>query len=120
MLEQLEQYLGVDVRRLGYFFGLVTGAVVGVTLIYWLIFGFDRWTGEMQRASDLMMTAATAPIGQTYTSPSVAGQYICPRDGAVGLPNFDAARVPHCPICGQVMNFASAQSGGLAPAAAPG
>jgi hypothetical protein len=116
----LEQYLEEDIRRFGYFFGLVIGAVIVVTMIYWLVFGFDRWSGEMQRASDLMMAATASPIGQAYTSPPVAGQYVCPRDGGVGLPNFDAAGVPHCPVCGQVMNFAGSQSSGLTPAAAPG
>ena len=57
----LEQYFDVDEKSIGFFFGLVVGAIVVVTLIYWLVFGFDRWTGEMQRASDLMTAAATAP-----------------------------------------------------------
>ena len=132
----LEQYFEVDEKRIGYFFGLVIGAVVVVTLIYWLVFGFNRWTGEMQRASDMMLAgvaapvgqvyaaptgqAYTAPVGQAYTAPSIAGQYVCPRDGAVGLPRFDANGVPHCPLDGQVMSFVPAQSGGMLPAAAPG
>ena len=132
MLEQLEQYFDLDVKKLGYFSGSLIGAVIVVTLIYWLVFGFDRWTGEMGRASDLMMAAATAPVGQTYAAPlaapvgrtyattSTAGQYLCQRDGAVGLPRFDANGVPHCPIDGQVMSFTPARSGGLLPAAAPG
>ena len=80
----------------------------------------------MERASDLMTAAATAPIGPTYgaqsfgAAPAATGQYICPRDGAVGLPNFDANGVPHCPMDGQVMRFATAQSGGLIPVVAPG
>jgi hypothetical protein len=115
-----EQYFGVDEKKIGYFFGLVVAAVVVVTLIYWFLFGFNRWTGEMQRASDLMMAAAAAPIGQTYSSPPMAGQYVCPRDGAVGLPRFDANGAPHCPMDGQVMSFVPAQSGGMIPAAAPG
>ena len=124
----LEQYFNVDEKRIGYFFGLVIGAVVVVTLIYWLVFGFNRWTGEMQRASDMMLAGVaapegqvySAPAGQAYTAPAIAGQYVCPRDGAVGLPRFDANGVPHCPLDGQVMSFVPAQSGGMLPAAAPG
>ena len=124
----LEQYFDLDGKGLGYFLGAVIGTVLVVTLGYWLIFGYDRWSGEMQRASDLMTAAVAAPmgqtyavpVGQTYTPPAAVGQYICPRDGAVGLPQFDANGVPHCPLDGQVMSFVPAQSGGLHPAAAPG
>ena len=144
MIEQIEQYFGLDVKGFGYLSGLLIGATIVVTLVYWLVFGFDRWTGEMNRASNLMMAAVTAPAGQTYAAPftapggqtyaapftaqggqtyaapSTAGQYVCQRDGAVGLPRFDANGVPHCPIDGQVMSFVSTRSGGLVPAAAPG
>ena len=122
-----EQYFEMDEKGLLYFLGTVIGAVVVVTLVYWLVFGFDRWAGEMQRASDLMTAAVTAPVGQTYAAPGgqtyappVAGQYVCPQDGAVGLPRFDANGVPRCPIDGWVMSFVPVQSGGLLPAAAPG
>jgi hypothetical protein len=123
-----EQYFGVDAKKIGYFFGLVVGAVVVVTLLYWFLFGFNRWTGEMQQASNLMMAAAVAPMGQTYAAPagqayappSMAGQYVCPRDGAVGLPRLDANGVPHCPLDGLVMSLVPSQSAGLFPAAAPG
>jgi hypothetical protein len=116
----LEHYLGVDTKQGGYFFGLVMGTAIFVTLIYWAIFGFDRWTGELQRSSDLMMAAAVAPLAQANPLPSGAGQYICPRDGAVGLPNFDVAGMPHCPVCGQVMGFHTAQSRSLTLAAGAG
>ena len=122
-----EQYFGVDLKRAGYFFGLTAGALLLVTLIYWLIFGFDRWSGQMQRASDLM-TAAVGPMavqanpgpaaGGQY--PAAAGQYVCPQDGAVGLPHFDGTGVPHCPVCGQVMSFNGASSANLTLAAGAG
>ena len=106
-----EQYLGLDMKRVGYFFGFATVAVIGVTLIYWAVFGFDRWTGQMQRASDLMM-AATGPVPfQAAPAPTVSGQYVCPRDGAVGLPNFDATGTPYCPVDGQIMSFHPAPTG---------
>lgn len=116
----LGQYFNLDEKGIAYFFGLVIGAVIVVTLLYWMVFGFDRWSVQMQQASDLMTAAVVTPIAQTYASPGTAGQYVCPMDGAVGLPRFDANGVPHCPIDGQVMRFVPAQSGGLLPAAAPG
>ena len=109
-----KEYFGADAGKLGYFFGLVAGAAVSVTLIYWAIFGFDTWKEETRRASDLMMAAAVAPLTQAPVQTGGAGQYVCPRDGAVGLPNFDAAGVPHCPVCGQTMGFNSTRSTGLA------
>ena len=112
-----KEYFNVDMEKLGYLFGLLAGAIVSVTLIYWAIFGFDTWKEETQRAADLMMAAAVAPITETPAQTGGAGQYICPQDGAAGLPNFDAAGVPHCPVCGQVMGFNRARSTGLALAA---
>ena len=94
-----------DVKTYGYFFGLVIFTAIIVTIIYWAIFGFDRWSGQMQRASDLMTAATGTPVAQANTLPPGAGQYVCPRSGAVGCPVFDAAGVPHCPGCGQAMRF---------------
>lgn len=118
----IEQYFPAEGKKIGYFFGLLIGAALVVTLLYWLVFGFDRWSGQMQRAADMMTVAATAPTVQphTPTPSSTAGQYVCPQDGGVGLPDFDAAGAPHCPVCGRVMTFSSVQAGGLSPAAAPG
>ena len=105
----LEEYIGIEGKALGYFAGVVGAAVVFVTLIYWAIFGFDRWSMEMQRASDLMAAAYVPaqlqqqPVGMG--SPGQGGQFVCPQDGAVGLPRFDTAGVPHCPVCGQPMMF---------------
>lgn len=100
-----EEYLGLDIKRMGYFFGLAIVAAVGVTLIYRAVFGFDRWSGQMQAASDMMMAAnGPAPV-QINPAPTGSGQFICPRGGAMGLPNFTATGIPHCPMCGQTMNF---------------
>ena len=110
----LKEYFGLDLGKLGFVFGLLIGATVSVTLIYWAIFGFDTWKEEAERASDLMMAAAVAPMTRTPAQTGGAGQYICPRDGAVGLPNFDATGVPHCPVCGTghgVQPDRSSQSG---------
>ncbi len=114
------QYLNMDNKNFSYFIGLVTGAIVFVTLIYWAIFGFDRWNSEMQRASDLMMAATVAPARHIPAGNGGTGQYVCPQDGATGLPNFDAAGVPHCPVCGLTMGFHSSAQGSMALAAAPG
>ncbi|NVL90040.1 MAG: hypothetical protein HWN69_03445 [Desulfobacterales bacterium] len=116
----LEQYFGVGAKKGAGFLVLVLGTAAIVTGIYSGIFGFDRWQNEMQRASDLMMVATVAPQAPVVPAPSgfgMAGQYVCPRDGAVGLPNFDAAGVPHCPVCGQVMNFHNALTGNMTLAA---
>ncbi|HIJ19427.1 MAG TPA: hypothetical protein HPP58_00115 [Deltaproteobacteria bacterium] len=115
-----KEYFGADAGKIGYFFGLMAGAAISVTLIYWAIFGFDTWKEETQRASDLMMAAAVVPqgsaagqgVGQRIAQRS--GQYVCPRDGAVGLPQFDGNGVPHCPVCGQVMGFNNTQPNNLA------
>ena len=115
-----EQYFGLDLKRAGYFFGLTVAALLMVTLIYWLVFGFDRWSGQMQRASDLMTAAVGPPFVQATPGPAAAGQFVCPRDGAVGLPQFDGSGLPHCPVCGQVMNFNSAPSANLTLAAGAG
>ena len=116
----LKEYFGLDLGKLGYVVGLLIGATVSVTLIYWAVFGFDTWKEEAERASDLMMAAAVTPLTQTPAQTGGAGQYVCPQDGAVGLPNFDATGVPHCPVCGQVMGFNRIQSTNLALAAGAG
>jgi hypothetical protein len=95
MLDEPFEMEGYDAKRFGYFLGLVIGTAILVTVIYWAIFGFNRWEGH-------------APVEPATNFPSGTGQYICPQDGAVGLPGFDAAGCPHCPICGQVMGFSAA------------
>jgi len=110
----LKEYFGVDAGKLGYVFGLLAGAAVSVTLIYWAVFGFDVWKEETRRASDLMMAAAVSPLTGGPAETGGAGQYVCPQDGAVGLPDFDATGVPRCQVCGQVMGFNRTRSSGLA------
>lgn len=108
-----EQYIEMNPKKLGYFFGLVTGVALIVTAVYWAIFGFDTWQEEMGQGMDLMLAATVPPVvsgSPQATGPGLAGQYVCPRDGAIGLPRFDAGGVPYCPVCGQVMNFYTAPS----------
>ena len=103
-----------ELKRYGSFLGLVLGAAVITTVIYWTIFGFSKWSSQVQTASDLMTAAAVAPILQqpyaTAVQQQPSGQFVCPQHGAVGLPNWSAAGVPNCPICGQVMAFRGATS----------
>ncbi len=100
-----------ELKRYGSFLGLVLGAALITTCIYWAIFGFGTWTRQVQSASNLMAAAAVAPVLQqpcVTATQSSAGQFVCPQHGAVGLPNWSAAGVPNCPICGQVMGFRGA------------
>ena len=62
MLEQLFEVEADDPKRFGYFFGLVIGTAIIVTVIYWAIFGFNKWEGQVLRASELMMAATVAPV----------------------------------------------------------
>lgn len=100
-----------ELKRYGAFFGCVLGAAVITTAIYWAVFGFGKWSRQVQTASDLMTAAAVVPVLQQPFTTAVqqqAGQFVCPQHGAVGLPNWNAAGVPTCPICGQVMIFRGA------------
>lgn len=110
----------IDAKRLGYFAAAVLAAALVVTAVYWAFFGMTRWTKNIQQGANLMMAAATVPSqGQKFAGVGSAGQFVCPRDGAVGLPVMDAAGVPRCPVCNQVMCFNAAQAPFNAPAAAP-
>ena len=101
-----EGYLGISGKKLALFAGAITGAVILVTLAYWTIFGFDRWSRTLSQSAGLMLAAAPmAYQGPAAPVVQCPGQYVCPSHGAVGLPNFDAAGVPRCPVCGQVMCF---------------
>lgn len=73
--------------------------------------------------------AATLPMGQTPhnthqnspgTNNPVSGQFICPTHGAVGLPVYNGAGDPVCPLGDQIMQFKSAGSNNFAAAAAAG
>lgn len=101
----IKEYMGMDLNKSGFFVAVVLGNTVLVTLIFWLIYGFDVWKQDVRTASQLMAAAAVAPAAQAPAATNTAGQFVCPRGGAVGLPHYDAAGTPHCPVCGQVMNF---------------
>jgi len=117
----IEQYFGLDSKKCGYFFGSVIGTAVIITVIYCSIYGFDHWKGEVKTGAQLMTAAAVAPVDRAYQDTGVAGQYICPRHGPAGCPNFDAAGSPHCPTCGTTMQFnSSALSGNISLAAGGG
>ena len=107
----VREYLGVDGKGLAWFAGLIIAALVTVTGIYWFLYGREKWTVKMQQGANLMVAAVPAASqGQTRPGVSAAGQFVCPSHGAVGLPTYDAAGVPHCPICNQVMCFNNASS----------
>ncbi|MBF0226387.1 MAG: hypothetical protein HQK76_13110 [Desulfobacterales bacterium] len=95
----MEEYFGIDLKKFGYFLGLSTSTAVAVTVLFILTFGFGGNQGV--QISDIMQAAAVAPMGQSNT----AGQFLCPTDGAVGLPNYGPNGTPRCPVCGQVMCF---------------
>ena len=80
-----EEYFGVDLKRARYFFGLTAAALLLVTLLYWLIFGFDRWSGQMQRASDLMTAAVGPPAVQANPGPAAAAFLPQPTRLRLGL-----------------------------------
>ncbi len=101
----LKEYFNINVKEIGYFLELLIGTATIVTLAYGGIFGFDRWAGKMQRASGLLTAGIAVPRTQTNTLVPNAGQYFCPRNCAVGPPNFNSAGIPLCPGCGQRMGF---------------
>jgi len=91
----MPEYHDIDAKRLGYFVGAVVAAVLVVTAVYSVFFGWKKWTTNMQQGANLMMAAAPAPYqGQVAARAGSAGQFICPAHGAVGLPVFDATGVP--------------------------
>ena len=101
-----EGYLGISGKKLACFAGTIMAAVVVVTVAYWAVFGFDRWSRAVSQSASLMLAAAPMTYqGQTAPATYGSGQYVCPTHGAVGLPAFDAAGAPHCPVCSQVMRF---------------
>jgi hypothetical protein len=106
-----EGYLGISGKKLVFFAGTIMGAVILVTLAYWSVFGFDRWSRTLSQSASLMLAAAPMTYqGQASPAMQGPGQYVCPTHGAVGLPSFDAAGVPHCPVCNQMMCFNSISS----------
>jgi len=111
----IEDYLGIDLKQSGIFVGVMIATVITVTALYWFVYGFDHWNSEMQQASNLMMAANVMPLNtqniqQRPQQKTVAGQYLCPTHGAVGLPTFDQMGQPHCPICNSTMQFSGAST----------
>lgn len=115
----IEEYIGMNIKNLRTFAGLVIGTAVVVTAVYCVVFGFEHWQGEVTTTGAQLMTAATiAPVAQMPAGARASGQYFCPQHGAVGLPNLDATGAPHCPCCGQIMQFRRSPTGNLALAGA--
>ncbi len=127
----IEQYYGINIKNIGYFAGSVTIATVIATTLFWLVFGFDKWERDITTAQDLMLAAAvnqndmirvvpgtikTTKI-KVKTNVNATGQFLCPQDGAVGLPVYDTLGSPHCPLCSQTMMFHSAQQQNTKPIA---
>jgi len=106
-----EDYIAMDKKKLGLFIGSIAGTVIITTVLYWIVYGVDLWKAQINQASALMTAAAVVPLqpqpgyNNGTSGMNASGQYVCPLHGAVGLPNFDASGMPHCPICGQLMQF---------------
>ena len=120
----LKEYFGIDLKGLSYFSGVTGTVAVVITGLYWGVFGFDTWSMQMQQASDLMAAGFVAGQTQPYAGNGgiaamggQTGQFVCSRDGAVGLPHYDVSGLPHCPVCGQTMMFNASQAGSLSPVA---
>ena len=115
-LSVIESYLGVKLESLAIFALSIVGAAVVATAVYWSVFGFKHWKNEINVAGTLMTAAATTPLVPGGQS----GQYVCPVHGAVGLPRFNGAGTPLCPVGGEVMQFRCATTPGATPAAFAG
>lgn len=123
----LEEYFGIDLKRVLVFFGLVLGVFVVITGIYVSIFGMDTWKSSMSQAGSLMLAnfdqPATGADGVVRpfapAAAQTATQYSCNQCGALGLPLWDPNGTPLCPSCGAVMNMTSTVMGGAHLAAAP-
>ena len=103
-------YFGIRPQNIALFAGSIAGAALVATAIYWGVFGFGQWKKEVTVAGRIMTAAAVAPMqgpGQQTGQQmgQQAGQYVCPVHGAVGLPRYNAAGVPVCPVGGEVMQF---------------
>jgi hypothetical protein len=109
-----ENSSGIKTKSLMYFLLGVTGAALTASGLYWAMFGYKHWTGEMAVAGRIMTAAAISPASGT------PGQYVCPVHGAVGMPRFDATGTPRCPVGGEVMQFRNLVVAGASPAAFAG
>jgi predicted RNA-binding Zn-ribbon protein involved in translation (DUF1610 family) len=114
----INEYIGIDKRKLIIFFSLLLGVFVVVTGIYVAIFGYQDWKTNMQRAGSMMVANFDQPqvpaspvIGVPAVQPTLAPsyqptvQYACPQCGIAGLPNWSANGAPLCPRCGSLMSI---------------
>ncbi|BAH77614.1 hypothetical protein [Solidesulfovibrio magneticus] len=104
---EFESYIGVQPKSFAIFFLAVALAAAAATGVYWSVFGFKHWNTEMTTAQRILLAAATTPAqAPAVQNAGATGQYVCPVHGAVGMPRFDAAGIPRCPVGGEVMQFA--------------
>ena len=115
-LSVIESYLGVKLESLAIFALSIAGTAVVATALYWSVFGFKHWKNEINVAGTLMTAAATSPV----TPGGQSGQYVCPVHGAVGLPRFNAAGTPQCPLGNETMQFRCVTPPGTTTAAFAG
>ena len=110
----IEDYIHLDGKKLGICVGSILLTAIGVTVVYWMIFGFGQWKGQMDQSAALMTAAATIQgqpgFNNNIGGSSMSGQFVCPQHGAVGLPNYNTSGMPCCPICGQLMQFHGARN----------
>lgn len=112
-LSAFQAYVGIKPSALLVFAFSIAGAALVATAAYWGVFGYKHWTNEMTVAQRIMTAAATTPlqpgfqVAQPVPQAQQSGQYVCPVHGAVGLPRFNTAGTPICPIGGEVMQFRS-------------
>ncbi|GFK92326.1 hypothetical protein NNJEOMEG_00150 [Fundidesulfovibrio magnetotacticus] len=110
---------GIRAKPLLYFFLAAAGAALTATGIYWAVYGYKHWNGEMAVAGRILTAAASVPV-RAPAPAAGTGQYVCPVHGAVGMPRFDAAGLPRCPVGGEAMQFRGAVVAGATPAAFAG
>ena len=113
-----ETYIGIKPRSLVLFTLSIAGAALVSTAIYWGVFGFRHWNQEVTVAGRIL--TAAVPMKAVQVPASQSGQYSCPVHGAVGLPRFNAAGTPLCPVGGEVMQFQSLNAAALTQAAFAG
>ena len=116
-LSVVETSLGLRLESVAIFLVSIAAMALMVTFIYWGLFGFGHWKNEMTVAGKIMVAAATAPVASAPPAAGQAGQYVCSVHGAVGLPRFNAAGVPLCPVCGKAMQFRCSPAASATPAA---